>query len=251
MKTIAVTSGKGGVGKSSLSANVGVALAKMGYRPVIFDADLALANLEVVLGTRAEFSLQHVVAEEKGLKDVVATGPGGVGFVAGGSGVPTLMRSGPKRLAMFFEQVAGLSEDHDVVLYDTAAGLENRVLAFLKAADEVLLVVTPEPTSVTDAYATVKTLFRHKPDAVVRVVVNMAADAAEAKQVYDILSQITTDFLKKPLAFAGFVRRDAAVSDAARQRRPYVVGAPKSDAAKDTVKLAASLVESLELALAS
>lgn len=249
MKTIAVASGKGGVGKTSLSANLGVALAGMGYRATIFDADLALANLEVILGTRAEFTLQHVVAEEKTLEGIVARGPQGVGYIAGGSGVPTLMRSGPKKLGMFFQQVEDLAKTTDVLIFDTSAGIDNKVMAFVKAADEVLLVTTPEPASITDAYATVKTIFRNKKDAVVKVVVNMVSKESEAKDVFEILSRITKDFTGHELEFGGYVRKDDAVGQCARQRKSFVQVDKKSNAAVDTVKLASNLVAELSEAV--
>lgn len=253
MKTIAVTSGKGGVGKSSLSANLGVALSKLGYRTVIFDADLALANLEVLLGTRAEFSLQHVVAEEKTLSEVVAKGPEGVGLIAGGSGIPVLMRSGPKKLNLFFDQVQDLSNSTDVLIFDTSAGIDNKVMSFVKASDEVLLVTTPEPASVTDAYATIKTVFRNKKDAVVNVVVNMVTKESEAKEVFDILSRITKDFTGHELHYAGYVRKDDNVGLSARARKPLVQLDKKSIAAVDMTKLASKLApgEALSLELAS
>lgn len=248
MKTIAITSGKGGVGKTSLTANVGVALAQMGFRTVVFDADLALANLEIGLGVRADHNLQHVVAEEKTVSEVVFRGPANVGLVAGGSGVPVLMRSGPKKLAMFFEQVQALESDTDVLLFDTSAGLENRVMAFAKFADEVVVVTTPDPASLTDAYATIKTIFRQKPKAVVKIVVNMAIDATEANGVFGVLETITKDFLKKSIGFAGFVRMDTAVSVCSRQRKPFALSTKDTPAKTDVTTLAANLVESLALA---
>jgi len=245
MKTIAVTSGKGGVGKTSLSANMGVALANMGYRAVVFDADMALANVEVILGARAEFTLQHVVAELKTLPEIVQRAAGGVGYIAGGSGVPMLMRAGPKKLKMFFEQVQSLEESTDILFFDTSAGLENRVLAFVKFADEVLLVTTPEPASVTDAYATIKTIFRQKPNAVVKVVVNMATNESEAREVYDVLQRITNDFVKKKLHYAGYVRKDDAVGKHARKRKPYALSERDTAAKTDTISLASSLVDNV------
>lgn len=246
MKTIAVTSGKGGVGKTSLSVNLAVSLSEMGYRAVVFDADLALANVEVLMGVRAELNLQHVIAEQNDLCEIVQRGPAGVGFIAGGSGVPALMRSGPKKLAMFFNQIQELGHDTDVLIYDTSAGLENRVLAFVKNADEVLLVTTPEPASVTDAYATLKTIFRQKPDANVRLAVNMAKSEKEAQDVYSVLQKITKDFVKKDLGYAGCVRKDDQVGTYARQRKPFALSTKESVAKTDTVKLAARLVESVE-----
>ncbi|MBS1724098.1 MAG: MinD/ParA family protein [Armatimonadetes bacterium] len=251
MKTIAVTSGKGGVGKTSLSTNLGIALTRLGERTVVFDADLALANVEVLLGVRAERTLQHVVAGESSMSEIVARGPEGLGVIAGGSGIPMLMRSGPKRLGVMFEQVQELAATTDILIFDTSAGLENKVLAFLKNADEVLVVTTPEPASITDSYATIKTLFRQKPDAVVKVVVNQARDGHEANEVFGVLSRITQDFLKKELEFAGFVRQDEAVSRSARLRKPYMMAEPKSDAAKDTSKLAVSFSSAQPLKLSA
>lgn len=245
MKTFAVTGGKGGVGKTSISANLGVAMAKLGYKAVVFDADLALANLEVVLGVRPEFTLQHVVAEEKSLAEIVARGPEGVGFVAGGSGIPVLMRSGPKRLGLFFEQLQELSESTDALIFDTAAGLDNKVTAFVKAADEVLLVTTPEPASLTDAYATIKTVLRAKKDAVIRVVVNMVDKEREAREVFDILERITRDFLKAEILYAGYVRRDTAAQKSAKNRKPFVQVAPESPASVDVTRLAAEILDGL------
>ncbi len=238
MKTIAVTSGKGGVGKTSLSANIGAALAATGVRTIVFDADLALANVELLMGAAAERNLMHVVAEECSLAEAVSKGPNGVGYIAGGSGIPTLMRSGPKRLELFFEQVRELESSTDVLIFDTAAGLENRVLAFLKAADEVLLVATPEPASVMDAYATVKTVYRHKPDAVVNVLVNAVVDRYEAQSVFTVLERIVKQFVHKEIEYLGFVRKDDAVGRCARNRSLFVVTEPKSHASADARSVA-------------
>ncbi|QYK56495.1 MAG: MinD/ParA family protein [Fimbriimonadaceae bacterium] len=242
MKTIAVTSGKGGVGKTSLTVNLGVCLAQQGAKTVIFDADLALANVEVQLGCKAEWTLQHVVAEQKRISEIVAEGPDGVGFIAGGSGVPTLMRSGPKRLGAFFEQLGELASDYGVLLFDTGAGLDAKVMAFLKQADEVLLVTTPDPSSVADAYATVKTLFRVKKNAVVRVVVNMAKDEKEGREIFEALERVTKAYVKKDLAFAGVVRRDEGVIEGGRARKPFVISKPNSPATQDLANLAATLI---------
>ncbi len=245
MKTLAITGGKGGVGKTTLSANLGVCLAQLGYRTTVFDADLALANLEIILGVRAEYSLQHVVAEEKCLSEIVAHGPAGVGYIAGGSGIPTLMRSGPKKLGMFFDQIMDLESETDFLIYDTSAGIDNKVMAFIKNSDEVILVTTPQPAAVTDAYATIKAIFRAKKDARIRVVVNMAETEIEALEVYKILERISFDFLKKEIEFVGFVRQDESVNKCSKSRKPYVIADKKSTASLDTLKVAKELASSL------
>ncbi|MCW5940108.1 MAG: MinD/ParA family protein [Fimbriimonadaceae bacterium] len=246
MKTIAVTSGKGGVGKTCLTANLGLGLKKLGIRPMVFDADLALANLEVAMGVRPEATLQHVVVEEKSLAEAVTEGPGGLRLIAGGSGVPMLMRAGPKKLSLIFDQLDELAETTDLLLFDTGAGLDTRNLAFLRRADEILLVTTPEPASVTDAYATLKTLFRYKKDASVRVVVNMAANESEGEAVFGVLRQIAKDFLKKEVSYAGCVRRDPTVPKNARKRTLFLQSSPSSDASQDVMKLAGVVEQFLQ-----
>ncbi|HTQ10448.1 MAG TPA: P-loop NTPase, partial [Fimbriimonadaceae bacterium] len=163
MHRIAITSGKGGVGKTNLAANLGIALSQLGSRTILFDADLQLANVDVALGIQPQFTLQHVVSGERSLSDAVSAGPGGLKVVAGGSAISTLMAAGPKRMGMFFDQLETLSLEADFLLFDTSAGLDNRVVAFWKASDEILVVTTPDPTSVTDAYATIKVAARRAP----------------------------------------------------------------------------------------
>lgn len=241
MRTYTVTSGKGGVGKTSLSINLAISFAKMGYRVVVFDADMALANLDVMAGVRPEFTLQHVLNGEKQLSEIIAEGPGGIGILAGASAIGTLMHSGPKRLGKFLEQLAQLEESTDILIFDTGAGLDSRVTTFMKAADEVLLVTTPDPTSVTDAYATAKVLFKAKPEAVVKVVVNMTANATEGEAVFNALFGIAESFLKRPLIFAGIVRQDADAAKAVRKRKPFAIDNPMSKAAIDVEAVAITL----------
>lgn len=232
MLTIAITSGKGGVGKTSFSANLAAALAQCGENTVVFDADLQLANLDIVLGVNPPYNLQHVVAEQKSLAEIIVEGPGGLHAITGASAVPSLMRAGPKKLALFLEQLHALGRKYDVLLFDTAAGLDNRVLTFLKLSQDVILVVSPDPTSITDAYATVKTLFRRDPAARVHVLFNMASPV-EAQRLFESFQKIVASYLKKNVEYLGNVRHDKALSQATRQRKLVVVESPQSPAAQD------------------
>jgi len=252
MKTIAITSGKGGVGKTSLSSNLAIALVEQGERVVLFDADLQLANVDVALGIKPEFTLQHVVAEQKKLVEVLADAPGGIKVVTGGSAVTSLMSAGPKRMGTFFSQFDELAEVTDQLIFDTGAGLDNRVTRFITMSDEIVLVTTPDPTAVTDAYATAKTAFRKKPDAKISVIVNMVTSESEGKAVFKTLATITESFLKKELHFLGSVHQDQAVASAIRSRKPLLTLAPSSQATKDIRKLAKKLLEGeTKLTLAS
>jgi len=238
VKTIAITSGKGGVGKTSLSSNLSIALSQFGQNVVLFDADLQLANVDVALGIQAEHTLRDVVNGDVTLKDSLAVGPGGIRVAVGGSAVAKLMNAGPKRMGAFFEQVEGLSESTDFLIYDTASGLENRVTAFLQRSDEVILVTTPDPTAITDAYATAKVLFKKQPEAVIRVLVNMVNSPEEAYGLYGHLNSVCKRFLDKELHFLGHVRADSRAAHATRVRRPVMVQYPDSAAALDVIEVA-------------
>lgn len=242
MRTFAVTSGKGGVGKTNLSANLAIALAQRGLRTLVFDADLGLANLDVVLGTRAPHTLQDVIAGEKRLLEIATPGPGGIQFVAGGSGVQALVNLAPAQLDSFLCQLSELEECMDVLIFDTGAGIDNNTMTFLEAADDVLLISTPDPASITDAYATAKTLFARKPNAKVHVVLNMVSDETQARAVYAKLFSITQQFLEKSLTYAGMVRNDPHAVAWIRKRQPFLLAQPNLAASQDVARLAANLL---------
>ncbi|MBL8049039.1 MAG: MinD/ParA family protein [Chthonomonas sp.] len=238
MKSIAITSGKGGVGKTTFSANLAIALSQFGQNVVLFDADLQLANVDVAIGLKADYTLKDVVDGDVSLTDSLTRGPAGIRVAVGGSAVSKLMTAGPKRLGQFFDQIQELSASTDVLLYDTAAGLENRVVAFLKQADEIVLVTTPDPTAVTDAYAAAKVAWKRNPEAIIRVVVNMATSAEEALALFNHLNTVSKNFLGRDLYYLGHVRADAQAAHATRVRKPYVLHAPHADASQDIVDIA-------------
>jgi flagellar biosynthesis protein FlhG len=242
MRTLAVTSGKGGVGKTNLSANLGIALAARGQRVLVFDADIGLANLDVVLGCRANATLQHVVSGEKSLEEVIQPGPGGIRFVAGGSGVEALVNLEGPTSARFLDDLAKLESKTDFLIFDTGAGIDGNVMTFLTAADEVLIIVTPDPASLTDGYATAKALWMRRPDAAVRVILNMVDDESQARAVYAKLYSIAMQFLGKSLKYGGHVRLDSRAVACIRQRRPFVLAEPGLMATQDVKSIAANLL---------
>jgi len=244
MRTLAITSGKGGVGKTSLTANLCIALAAAGKRVIAFDGDLGLANLDIVLGVSTDLTLQHVVAEQKTLAEVVVEGPGGIGFIAGGSAIHTLLHAGPKRMGTFLSQMERLSSKTDYLLIDTSSGIDSKVLTFLSLADEVLLVTTPEPASITDAYAVAKLLFKKRPNAIVKVLVNMVQFPDEAKCVFNALQTVSQQFLDKQFNYLGHVRADPSVSQSTRMRAPFLITAPNGIASMDVRMLASHLIAS-------
>lgn len=241
MRVIGVASGKGGVGKTCLSVNIAIALARQEKRVLVFDADLQLANIDVLIGIKSELNLQHVVNGEKALSEIIYPGPAGISIVTGGSGVANLMHAGPKRMATFFSQIDALASDYDFLFYDTAAGLDNRVFAFLTRADETLVVTTPEATSLTDAYALIKVLSKRKADAVVRVLVNRCNSDQEARSIFEVLKTTAQNFLDVDILFGGYVRQDATFQDSGKRRQALMEYNPNCRAAQDLIHVAREL----------
>ncbi|MCH7905456.1 MAG: MinD/ParA family protein [Armatimonadetes bacterium] len=241
MRTIALTSGKGGVGKTSISINIAIALTRMGKRVALFDADLQLANIDVMVGCHSEYNLQHVLNGEKTLREIMTPGPAGISLVTGGSGVSQLIHAGPKRMATFFSQIDELEEDFEFLIYDTAAGLDNRVFAFLKRADETLVVATPDATSITDAYALIKVLYRREPDAIVRVIVNRVRNEQEARSVFRVIKNTAHEYLDTDILYGGSIRYDAAFDDSMRERRALLEAFPNAKCAADFETVAREL----------
>ncbi len=238
MRVVSVASGKGGVGKTCISVNLAIALSRLGKKVVLFDADLQLANIDVMIGTNSEFNLQHVVSGEMTLREVMVQGPGGINIVTGGSGVTQLMHAGPKKLATFFSQIDALAEEFDILIYDTAAGLDNRVFAFLLRSDETLVVTTPEATSITDAYALIKVLSKRSPDAIMRVLINRVTNEHEARGVFEVLKTTAQNYLDVDLLYGGFVRQDSAFIEAMKKRQAVMIAYPSCKASGDIENVA-------------
>ena len=241
LRVIAVTSGKGGVGKTNLSANLAVALALQGERVCVLDADLGLANLDVVLGLSPSRTLLHVLRGECTLAEVIVEGPAGVRIVPAASGFAELTALGAAQQLRLLDEVDGLDGCFDVLLVDTAAGISRNVLYFAAAATETLVVITPEPTAITDAYALVKILATRHGRRDFLVLVNMAAGTADAETAFRRLARVAERFLRVRLEYLGYVPYDDAVPRAVRQQQPVVLGAPGTAASDALTRLAQTL----------
>lgn len=237
-RVLTVASGKGGVGKTNLVVNLGIALARRGLKVGILDADLGLANIDIVLGLVPPFNLVHVLRGEKSISDIMVPGPEGIRVFAGGSGVYELANVAQWHLDRFIAGLRELDGAMDICLIDTGAGIGRQVMSFVDAAEEAIVVTTPEPTAVTDAYGLVKMLSLHNQEAGVRVVVNMVEHQAEGKAVFERLRMVSRRFLNLELEYLGCVERDGAVTKAVREQRPFMVGSPHSRAAQSVQKLA-------------
>ncbi len=241
MRTIAITSGKGGVGKTSLAVNLGLVLAGQGHRVAIMDGDLGLANVDILLGINPAYDLRHVVAGEKELAEVVVTGPSGLRVIPASSGVASMADLGEADRGRLVERLRRAGDLADLLLIDTGAGISRTVLSLVLAADEVLVVTVPEPTAITDAYALIKVIGQERPDLAVRLVLNMVEGACEAQEVYANLQRIIRRFLKCEVGFAGFVPRDPCVPRAVREQKPLSVYFPYARATQCVAALAADL----------
>lgn len=242
MKMIAVTSGKGGVGKSNVVINLGIALAELRRRVLIVDVDLGLANIEALLGIASDYNVQHVIEGLKKLDDIIVTGPGGIRIIPGSSGISKLADLSSKKRQQFIQHFAALQGNTDIILVDTMAGISRNVVGFAVAADEVLLVTTPEPTAVLDAYATIKTILERQPNATIKLVVNMVKDERQAKHVSQRIESVVKQFLNRRVRTVGYVPHDQHVGQAVMKSRALMQLYPNSPAAKSVRALAARLV---------
>lgn len=229
-RAIAVTSGKGGVGKSNLSVNLSVCLARRGVRTCLLDADLGMANADVLCGLTPERTLEAVVRGTHRLSEVVVEAPGGFFLIPGASGVGRIANLEVPEQRRLVEQLRLLERTVDMVVIDTGAGIGSAVMTFAAAAGTTLVVVTPEPTSMTDAYGAIKVLAAEVPDTEVRLIVNMASSAAEAREVHDRMDRVSRRFLGRGVGFGGFVPIDASLPSAVRGQRPVTVVRPEAPA---------------------
>jgi flagellar biosynthesis protein FlhG len=242
-RVIAVTSGKGGVGKSNTSVNLAIALAAQGKRVILMDADLGLANVEVLLGLSSLHNLEHVIEGEKTIADILVKGPGGISVVPGSSGmakIADLTHAGRQNLLGGLQDLQAQS---DFIILDTMAGIGRNAVAFSLAADEVILITTPEHPAIVDAYAMLKTLYANQPDTVVRLVVNMVPNPALAQAVYTKMSGVSQRYLGKNLSFLGYLARDPHVSQAVMQSKPFMIAYPHAPVSQCMNQIASRLLQ--------
>ena len=242
-KVITVTSGKGGVGKTNVTINLAIVLSKLGYRVVVIDADLGLANIDVVLGIMPKYSLVDIIKNGKNVMDVLTTGPNKVKFISGGSGVEELTRLSQLELENFVRNIGLLDKIADVILIDTGAGISENVLRFAMAADDVVVVTTPEPTATTDAYALIKAIGVRNKNKTIRLLVNKTETAIEAQTAMQKLNNVAKKFLQVKLSFLGYISNDPFVAKAVKQQKPFAVAYPECTASKNLTEIAKKIMQ--------
>ncbi len=240
-RVIAVTSGKGGVGKTNFSTSLSITMAQSGQRIVVLDADLGLANLHVVLGVSPRYHLEHVMEGTISIREALHDAPGGIQIIGGGSGIAELANLEVEKCEGFIASLSELDSLADVIVIDTGAGLARNTLAFLNAVEEIIVVTTPEPTAFTDAYATIKVSSIENPTARIMLVVNMAQSEAEGEAVANRMGVIVRQFLGIELEHLGTIPMDSSVGRAVRLQQPLMLSQPNSEAAQGIRRIASRL----------
>ncbi len=234
-RVITVTSGKGGVGKTSLSVNLALQMQQEGKKVVILDADFGLANVEIMFGIRPQYNLADLIYNEKSIEEIITQGPNGVGFISGGSGVQDLVNLDKEKLQKLIAKLVKLDSLYDVIIIDTGAGIADSVIEFVLSSPEVLLVVTPEPTSITDAYSLLKAVNRKKEfnreQKSIKVVANRVSGEEEATEIFDKISVVVSKFLNIQLEYLGYIPTDKQLTNAVVEQKPVTVQYPNCESA--------------------
>jgi flagellar biosynthesis protein FlhG len=230
-RIISVSSGKGGVGKTNIAINLALAYAALGKKVIVLDADLGLANVNVVLGVIPRYNLYHLIRQQKKMRDIILDTPYGIQIVAGASGFSKIANLSEEERKVFIEELHELSSA-DIIIIDTSAGVSNNVLTFVAASDDVIIVTTPEPTAITDAYGIVKIIATEVDNLELglKLVVNRVKSVTEGRKVAERVINIAGQFLNIKLDYLGFVYEDAVVQNAVIKQRPFMALDPKGKA---------------------
>lgn len=249
-RVITVTSGKGGVGKSNTAINLAIQFKKMGKRVIILDADFGLANIEIMFGAVPKHNLSDLIYQNKNIKEVITWGPMEVGFISGGSGIAGLSNLSRDYLVYIIQNLAELDAIADVIIVDTGAGISDAVLEFLVASGEVIVVTTPEPTSITDSYSLLKALNRHprfdRNMSEVKMLANKVSNKDEGQMLFNKLNAVVTRYLKLPISYLGAVPEDQQLSKAVMQQTPVSMSNPNAKSSQAYEEIAFKLMNSEE-----
>ncbi len=241
-KIISITSGKGGVGKTNIVCNLAYCFASMGKKVMIMDADLSLGNVSVVLGLAPKYNISNVLYGDKQLKDIIISDKNGILVLPASSGIPELSNLTETQKMTLMSRFGDFLSDIDILLIDTGAGISSNVIYFNLAAGEIMVIVTPEPTSITDAYALIKVMSTKHGQKNFSIILNMAKNEKEAKGIYKHLGIVADKFLKVSLSYAGFILYDENVSKSVIMQKTAMELYPESKSAACFKKLAYDII---------
>lgn len=242
-KVFCISSGKGGVGKSNFALNLGIELDNRGKKVVIIDADIGLANLEILLGIVSKYSLLDIIKRDMKLEEIITNGPGELKFISGGSGISELADIESDKLDKFISSISSLEKIADIILIDTGAGISQVVTSFAKIAHEMIIVTTTEPTAIADAYALIKVLTNKNINKKINIVINRADTEKEAKEIYSNLEAVSNKFLNTKLENLGYVLNDKNVAKAVKIRKPFITEMSSSKASKCIRKISSKILD--------
>lgn len=240
LKVIAVASGKGGVGKTNFSVNLAISLKEMGNNVVVLDADLGLANVDVIIGVVPKHNLYDVIYNNKEIEDIIINGPSGIKVVPGGSGVESLSNLNDEQRRSLSEKFGQL-KDTDILIIDTGAGISKNVMGFMAVSDDVIIVTTPEPTSITDAYGFIKVALKYVPKSKIHIIVNRVSSEIEADLTFQRLGNAVKNFLKRDINYLGYIVDDIKVRKAVMEQTPFKVAYPDSYASRCIDEIASTI----------
>jgi flagellar biosynthesis protein FlhG len=243
MRIITISSGKGGVGKTSLVVNLAIALSKAGKKVMIMDADLGMANVDIMLGLVPRYTLYDVLQGEKSIREIIITGVEGIKIIPGCSGIFEMANVQHIYKEGLIHELESYAQEMDYILIDTGAGISNIVLGFIAAADDVVIVITPEPTSITDGYGIIKVLSKFKLHKKVYLVVNMASNMQEAQESARKIETVANKYLEIKINRLGVIYYDNSVKKSIKEMTPFIVKFPRSQVTRDVVQIADNILE--------
>ncbi|TPF15586.1 MinD/ParA family protein [Priestia megaterium] len=241
-KTLAVLSGKRGVGKSNLSLNLSLALTKQKQRVLLFDMDIGMGNIDILIGQTASYTMVDLLEKKLSIQQIIKKGPQNLAYVAGGTGISSVFEWSPSDLAHLIKELNSLTNQYDYMIFDMGAGMSESVLKFLKAVDEMIVVTTPEPTAITDAYAAIKLAASYSVSAPIRLIINKTLSDKEGNETYERFNRAVQQFLNVSISLLGIVPDDQAVQKAVNRQIPFFLQDPKSKASTSLVDMVNILV---------